>query len=796
MMKSRILVLVVFCLVAMVMATGVVIASTVSDADYYGVITISNTDVAADGVSTNMTLSTQNMISAGFLNSSANNCAIQNTSGSDVSFMPAPPGSSTWCIYVPTITGYTYITNVLYTGNVTGGDINYFPGDAGMLTSDAASMEPSDNFTMQLSGMIHTSVSDNVASKQDAVLVFTSSASENITATVTDNLTPTGHTDPSGTWDSETLAYDNNVATRALCNPVIGATSWSDYLQLDISDRAITCDAVSVWADVSGGGAGELLNVDIYYDAGWHTIHSGTYDDNQWYEIDIGSELVITQMRIRLYNDTGGGLNGYIYETQFNYVATVSSNESDAEHDLYVGMDGPFYGMGIDPSTFALCVSDNLVLNAPLWQREEYAPNAGTFLTIDGTEHVTTVNGVVWSTDGYTFDGGAGDNIQVTDSDSFNFSTNNFAHEMWYRPADLTTSCNLAAQYDADGGDATLVQFYKLSAAAGNKLGMRFINNDVEVGEYRMTNNWTASVDTWYHIVWARIGASGYIYVNGVAQTVTEITAFGTLPNANSVWFLSPDWYLGGGNYINGIMGEMRIYNGMFSSVDQITQNYNATKSKHTTGDIYQRSTLLSVQDNANDWYVGGRSTPYIEQYQHTVGGNVVQDISWEYAATFTDASAYGNDATPSFRTSSSDADVLATLYSFGPVTEADAPAYTLSDPPDFITTSPGMTGNFTTTANYTYPGRDVIVAITAASDVPEELPTVIMVTLGLLFISFAFSAFARSQGHGSIFIKIAIIFAFMCVLAALRIYDTWQLYMFAVMAIGIMWLSRQREAY
>jgi len=82
-----------------------------------------------------------------------------------------------------------------------------------------------------------------------------------------------------------------------------------------------------------------------------------------------------------------------------------------------------------------------------------------------------------------------------------------------------------------------------------------------------------------------------------------------------------------------------------------------------------------SVIDNANGWAVGTNgSMIYIDHYQLTVGGVLVQDISYEYAATFTDASGHGQDMTPAFRTTASDADLTAEIVSFTPLLSGSTP--------------------------------------------------------------------------------------------------------------------------
>lgn len=86
-------------------------------------------------------------------------------------------------------------------------------------------------------------------------------------------------------------------------------------------------------------------------------------------------------------------------------------------------------------------------------------------------------------------------------------------------------------------------------------------------------------------------------------------------------------------------------------------------------------SLSANLTDNANDIVIGNlNASPFITSVNITTsGGGLVGSWEWEYGATFTDLSGNGNDATPTFRTTSSDADVSANLTSFLPVTEAEA---------------------------------------------------------------------------------------------------------------------------
>ncbi|GAH07663.1 unnamed protein product, partial [marine sediment metagenome] len=132
-------------------------ASSVVNALYYATIVISNNSTANTNVATVANISTQNLIAGGYLNSTANNTVVRNSSGADIPFQPAySPSSDFWCFWVPTIGEDAYLTYLLYTDNSFGGEIAYFPDAAGMTIADNASLEPTANFSLQLSGRVDT----------------------------------------------------------------------------------------------------------------------------------------------------------------------------------------------------------------------------------------------------------------------------------------------------------------------------------------------------------------------------------------------------------------------------------------------------------------------------------------------------------------------------------------------------------------------------------------------------------------------------------------------------------------
>jgi len=79
--------------------------------------------------------------------------------------------------------------------------------------------------------------------------------------------------------------------------------------------------------------------------------------------------------------------------------------------------------------------------------------------------------------------------------------------------------------------------------------------------------------------------------------------------------------------------------------------------------------------------YVTGNVMPYVEYIKFTVGVALTQHIVWENDSTvFDDQTVNNNDMTPTFRTTSSDADVSAAITNYAPITMATATAPTASD--------------------------------------------------------------------------------------------------------------------
>jgi hypothetical protein len=143
------------------------LAADVTDAQYTGTISISSSteQEAAMGW---FTLSSKNLASLMMCENDFSDIAVIDAGANDIQFMPVP-STDNWAVFVPAImsgeTKYDYV----YSKNVTGGELRYFPGNAGMVTPDAATLEFGSNFKYETSGYIDTNKPGCIVNKNSAI---------------------------------------------------------------------------------------------------------------------------------------------------------------------------------------------------------------------------------------------------------------------------------------------------------------------------------------------------------------------------------------------------------------------------------------------------------------------------------------------------------------------------------------------------------------------------------------------------------------------------------------------------
>jgi len=202
-----------------------------------------------------------------------------------------------------------------------------------------------------------------------------------------------------------------------------------------------------------------------------------------------------------------------------------------------------------------------------------------------------------------------------------------------------------------------------------------------------------------------------------------------------------------------------------------------------------------TVTNNSNAIRIGDDNiTPYIISASMGVGAALVSAWEWEYGATFHD-SIGSNDATPVFRTTSSDADVSAVIQTFLPVIQPTAPPFAIGEGPWFLSTNITASSNFTSgNATLDYPFKEIIDSVATSGGVPYQIPSTFISTFAIIFLSMATSFLMKQYGATSLFVKSVVNFACYGVLIALNIYDWWMLLMFFMFEQAIWFAAKERR--
>lgn len=209
------------------------LASVVTGAKYTGTIRVSENGTAeATMVSANFTLNTTGFIENGFASENLTDMGIL-YGGSDVPFMPSY-SSNTCFLFVDSIDQGLNIDYTLYSGNVTGGKYVWFPGATGLDITDSATLEPGDNYTIELDGYIDTTQVGDELIDRGASFEIAVSATNTISVAIstTEKLVATGVTPGeyrltlSDNTTHMTLEIDDVVVSSNTSTAIPNAGDW------------------------------------------------------------------------------------------------------------------------------------------------------------------------------------------------------------------------------------------------------------------------------------------------------------------------------------------------------------------------------------------------------------------------------------------------------------------------------------------------------------------------------------------------------------------------------------------
>jgi len=712
------------------------LASDVSGAIWSAVVRITNNSTAASIVFVPFSANTSVLIAGGYMNSSGNNTSIQ-IGGADVAYMPGYQANG-WPVFVSSIGANTIIDGTLYMGGTTDmtSKIRWFPASGGGTVTDSASLEPSGNFSHSFSAYFDTTAGSGkyLANKSGAIATFVSpSVSGNITSWIYGSAV-NGNILPTGngTYNlNQIAAGDWTYVDDPVGAPDDGATQISG---------ASTSGETESYTTNATGTRGQINSVTIFF----------RFRANN----ALGTAYVKPVLWLGTANTTGTEQNvaGTTYTT-FNGTLTRPGGGDWSIEDfdnLQIG-----FSARIDNSAYFWSITQvyavvnyypvSASVSATGVASGEKSIRVLYPLGSSGNLTPTSANGTVWTAAASSYDS--------------NWSTYAF---------------------DGAGTPAGTWGGFIEYNFTGNSSGVRMSAN---------TNSGSipqVDIDYWNGSAWIDIYEGTYSSNPGGSSGVYDdfLISQSILPQAYTKYRVQ---FYHAGPGATSLLLEFR----------PVSYYYLGVASEAVTA--YQAVSPLSnlsVPNTSSNWTLAQNNVmPYIASVNMSVGGNLKGSWAWQYATTFTDQSGNGNTLTPSFRTASSDADVSAELVGFAPITEADAPPYTVTDPPDLITDNITVAGGFSSnTTVSTVPGIDVLTAVAAPSGTPVPFILYLLSGVFLLACSFGISYLMRDGGSSSLVVKILLILGLLGVLVALSIFDDWVLWLFAMIAFGIAFIAANRN--
>ena len=706
--EIRVIVVLIVAFGLALSSIGYTLASDITGALFSGTLRITDSGGTASGVSTNFSLNTTALIANGYAKSDLSDVAIRNGSD-DVAFMPGY-GSNPWVVYVPTIGSGQNLNYGFYTNNVTGGKIRYFPGPAGMSTADYNT--GTDNWSKEIKGRFDgTGI---ISSKYDHALggyTITRDTSGNITASIFaanhfEYLRPTANGDeisiPSvnpavAHWvavsDSDNASYVSSGADTNYHRDL--------YTLADGGNVTKTISSVTMNWTIEGAAGGTWYAKPAFKIGGvsYNGTEQSAAGDAAWHDLEqVWTTSPATGLRWTWaeVNAIQVGMNiktsnaaqpVYLSELWIvvEYATSVSAAVSSDEHDVYVGLDSPFYGMTTDGTSPIFPVSSNLVANIPLGNTEL---SGTTFTTIDNHAYPCTVSGTTWNSLGRVFNGTT-DNISIPSLTLGGYPQASW--EYWEKVASFANINRTITEYGLDNS-------YIIDT-----LGVGNDNVRVWMGGHSDSIDNVFILNTWTNITVTYNAGTVKIYKNGsYLGTLAGFPANIPVSLDRVILGNSANGAIGG---LNGTLGGIRIYDRELTATEAL-QNFNALSYKYlSTGtDNHLLSTKTTVPDNASPVIdCEAAAVPCMEYSKTWVGGVLEQDVPWKYGPVFTDLSGKGHDATPTFPTTSSNANVSAQLLSLQPTTQSQLITTSVASTPETFGADASAPPEMYTEGDYSY---------------------------------------------------------------------------------------------
>lgn len=152
-------------------------------------------------------------------------------------------------------------------------------------------------------------------------------------------------------------------------------------------------------------------------------------------------------------------------------------------------------------------------------------------------------------------DSATSDHLTSADNAAYELGSANFTIDMWVRFATIQAGTSMfVSKYTTTGNQRSWFWGYN-----GTTVSMDFRYSTDGTGATTLTQPWSPSIDTWYHIAIVRSSTSVFMFVDGTQIGSTDSIS-GTLFNGTAV-LLVGDFNTGGAGPFDGWFDEIRLSN-------------------------------------------------------------------------------------------------------------------------------------------------------------------------------------------------------------------------------------------
>jgi hypothetical protein len=401
-----------------------------------------------------------------------------------------------------------------------------------------------------------------------------------------------------------TATFDNSVAYNgAISNFMMKSGKWYCEVRFDEESTGTISVGVHNLIDMRyiyggtspfyfGGQNGSTLDFD--FNNGVKSAPVANDGDIIQMKLDLDSSPVVFSVAVNggAYTDFQSGVNSgnnFLKEGEsYGFVAADAQSGATGMQATFNFGQNPTFSGNTSAGTFtdsngkglfkyqppegflALC-SDNFSTPEIIESQElnllgDAYSGSGNWLDQSGNGNDGVVNGATWNASGWFEFDGVNDYIDP----GFNTHFPEITLETWGYKNTNEAFHSLIGKYRGDPAEfPSQIASYELLFNITN--GIRFHVTGSAV-DYTPVGG--LSTNTWYHIVGVYDGTTAKIYVNGI-----EVASGSRTAGNNTV-----PWRVGassrGANYMNGRIGEVRIYPRALTPA-QVFQNYNATKDKY-----------------------------------------------------------------------------------------------------------------------------------------------------------------------------------------------------------------------